>query len=63
MYYKVQAYFYKDGEYKLQEYASGFAHKQARDYFNRLYDTNQFAKVTMTRLETSPNTSINNQVS
>ena len=46
-YYTVQAYFYKDGKYELQEYASGLSHNPAADYFRRLHDTNEYAKLTM----------------
>lgn len=52
-YYTVRAYFYKDGEYELQEYASGFAHEQAANYFRRLHDTNEYAKLTMTPMKGS----------
>lgn len=50
-YYTVRAYLYKDGEYELQEYASGFAHEQAANYFRRLHDTNEYAKLTMTPMK------------
>ena len=46
-YFRIEAFSFEDGEYKLQEFATGFAHKQAADYFRRLHDTNEFAKITM----------------
>tara|TARA_R110000822_G_scaffold44843_6_gene120230 strand:+ start:56 stop:259 length:204 start_codon:yes stop_codon:yes gene_type:complete len=46
-YWTVQAFYYKDGKYELQEFVSGFAHKQAGDYFRQLHDTNEYAKLTM----------------
>ena len=46
-YFRIEAFSFEDGEYKLQEFATGFAHKQAGDYFRRMHDTNEFAKITM----------------
>tara|TARA_Y100000389_G_C16983460_1_gene281435 strand:- start:18 stop:191 length:174 start_codon:yes stop_codon:yes gene_type:complete len=46
-YFRIEAFSFKNGEYQLQEFATGIAHKQAGDYFRRLHDTNEFAKITM----------------
>ena len=46
-YWTVKAFFFKNGKYELQEFADGLAHKQAGDYFRRLHDTNEYAKLTM----------------
>jgi len=53
-YWTILAFSYKDGKYELQEFASGFAHKQASDYFRQLYDTNKYAKLTMKLMENRP---------
>jgi hypothetical protein len=50
-YFRIEAFSFKDGEYQLQEFATGFAHKQAADYFRRLHDSNAFAKITMKPVE------------
>ena len=46
-YWRIEAFFWKNGKYELQEFATGLAHKQAGDYFRRLHDTNEYAKLTM----------------
>ena len=46
-YWRIEAFFWKNGKYQLQEFATGLAHKQAGDYFRRLHDTNEYAKLTM----------------
>jgi hypothetical protein len=46
-YFRIEAFYFKNGKYELQEFATGLAHKQAADYFRRLHDTNEYAKLTM----------------
>jgi hypothetical protein len=43
----IKAYRYKDGKREMVEWASGFSHKHAREYFQRLYDTNEYAELRM----------------
>lgn len=45
--YKVEAYVWKDTEYKLAEFGSGFSFRHADAYFKRLRDANKFAMITM----------------
>ena len=51
LYWKVEAFTFKDGEYELREFGTGFKYDQARSYYWSLYDSNKFAKLQMTRLD------------
>ena len=51
MYYNVKAYNWVDGNFKLAQFANGFTHCQALAWFRRLSETNDFAKVEMTKAE------------
>jgi len=46
-YWRIEAFFWKNGKYELQEFVTGLAHKQAGDYFRR----HEFAKITMKPVE------------
>lgn len=43
----VKAYKMIDGKELLDEWASGFSHNQADQYFKSLRDTNEFSKIEM----------------
>jgi hypothetical protein len=51
LYWSVKAFFFRDGKYELQEFATGMAYDQARSYYWSLYDSNKFAMLKMTRLD------------
>ena len=46
----IKAYQHKNGTRELVEWATGFGHRQARDYYQRLYDSNDFSELRMTRV-------------
>lgn len=43
----IKAYHWKDGKREMVEWASGFSYKQAHEHFQRLYDANEYAEITM----------------
>ena len=45
--YEVRAYVMKDGQQQLAEFGSGYGFNQAREYFQRLYDSATYALITM----------------
>jgi hypothetical protein len=49
--YNVKAYNWVDGNFKLAEFANGFTHRQALEWFRRWSNSNAFAKVEMTKME------------
>jgi len=49
LYWTVKAFFFNNGKYELQEFASGMSYNHARSYYWSLYDTNKFAMLKMTR--------------
>ena len=53
VYWKVEAFFFKNGEYQLQEYISGMTYSKAREYYWQLHDTNEYAMIKMSRLDGS----------
>lgn len=53
LYWKVEAFFFKNGEYQLQHHISGMTHKKAREYYWELHDTNEYAMIKMTCLDGS----------
>ena len=61
LYWKVEAFIFKNGCYELQEYGSGFRYDQARSYYLDLYDSDKFAMLRMSRLDGSETWSIENK--
>ncbi len=61
IYWKVEAFFFKNGEYQLQEFISGMTHSKAREYYWKLHDTNEYAMLKMSRLDGSKTWSIENK--
>ena len=51
LYWKVEAFFFKNGEYQLQHFISGLTHSKAREYYWQLYDTDEYAMLKMSRLD------------
>ena len=51
VYWKVEAFFFKNGEYQLQEFISGMTYSKAREYYWQLHDTNEYAMIKMSRLD------------
>ena len=45
----IKAYQQKKGKRTLMEWGTGFGTRHAREYFQRLYDTNEYSEVTMKR--------------
>lgn len=45
----VKAYQQKNSKRTLIEWATGFGTRQAREYFQRMYDTNEYSEITMKR--------------
>ena len=45
----IKAYQHKNGKRQLIEWATGFGTRQAREYFQRMYDTNEYSELRMTR--------------
>ena len=43
----IKAYQHKKGNRTLIEWATGFGTRQAREYFQRMYDTNMYSEITM----------------
>ena len=61
VYWKVEAFLFKNGQFELQEYGSGFKYDQARSYYWALYDSDKFAMLKMSRLDGSQTWSIENK--
>ena len=61
VYWKVEAFSFKNGCYELQEYGSGFNYDQARSYYWALHDSDKFAMLKMSRLDGSQIWSIENK--
>tara|TARA_Y100000389_G_scaffold24476_1_gene21172 strand:- start:932 stop:1138 length:207 start_codon:yes stop_codon:yes gene_type:complete len=51
LYWKVEAFFFKNGEYQLQHFISGMTYSKAREYYWELHDTNEYAMLKMARLD------------
>lgn len=51
VYWKVEAFLFKNGSYELQEFGSGFKYKQACSYYQSLYNSNEYAMLKMSRLD------------
>jgi len=49
--YTIKAYVWKNGAEELAEWASGFGHRQADQYFKALRATKDFAKIEMTMID------------
>jgi|GEM_PF-1290480 len=45
----IKAYQHKNGKRTLIEWATGFGTRQAREYFQMMYDTNEYSEITMKR--------------
>jgi len=45
----IKAYQHKNGKRALIEWATGFGTRQAREYFQMIYDTNEYSEITMKR--------------
>ena len=45
----IKAYQHKNGTRELVEWGTGFGTRHAREYFQRLYDTNEYSEIRMTR--------------
>lgn len=46
----IKAYQHKNGKRELVERATGFGYKHAREYYQRLYDTDEYSELRMTRV-------------
>ena len=46
----IKAYQYKEGKRELVEWGTGFGTRQAREHYQRLYDTNEYSELRMTRV-------------
>ena len=46
----IKAYKHKNGKREMVEWASGFGHRQAREYYQRLYDTNEYSEIRMIKI-------------
>lgn len=49
--YTIKAYKFVNGKEDLQSWASGFSYKHAKYYFQSLYDSNEYSKVHMYKVE------------
>jgi|TARA_B110000977_G_scaffold74285_1_gene100481 hypothetical protein len=49
--YSVKAYKMVNGREELHEWATGFSHFQGKKFFQNLYDTNEFSKLVMKKVE------------
>ena len=45
----IKAYQHKNGKCQLIEWASGLGTRHAREYFQRMYDTNLYSEIRMKR--------------
>ena len=51
----IKAYQHKNGKRTLIEWATGFGTRQAREYFQMMYDTNLYSEITMKRCASTVN--------
>ena len=49
----IKAYQHKNGKRQLIEWATGFGTRQAREYFQMMYDTNEYSEIRMSRAKPS----------
>ena len=47
---KIKAYQHKNGKRELVEWGTGFGTRNAREYYQRLYDTDEYSELRMTRV-------------
>ncbi len=45
----IKAYQHKKGKRELIEWGTGFGTRHAREYFQLLYDTNEYSEIRMSR--------------
>jgi hypothetical protein len=45
----IKAYQHKNGKRTLIEWATGFGTRQAREYFQMMYDTNEYSEIRMSK--------------
>ena len=46
----IKAYQHKNGKRELVEWGTGFGTRHAREYYQRLYDTDEYSELRMTRV-------------
>jgi hypothetical protein len=46
----IKAYQHKNGKRELVEWGTGFGTRHAREYYQRLYDTNEYSELRMIRV-------------
>ena len=46
----IKAYQHKNGKRELVEWGTGFGTRHAREYYQRLYDTDEYSELRMTRI-------------